>query len=165
MNTPGKAFSSPDPSLNSVAATLTTNPPNADLQVGEIFTVEIVTAGVADLYGLELNLTFDPAVVNVVGTAITPGVCPQPDFVVSNTVDNLTGEVVYATTQLNPTPPCSGGVAAEIAFQAVAVGLSPLHFSHFLLADSDGSVIPTEAVDGSLSVSSGYKVYIPVVLR
>jgi hypothetical protein len=139
-------------SIPIVTATLTVDPLTSTLTVGEAITVDVVLSDVTGLYGIQLDLSFDPAVVNVVGETITPGDCPQPDFVVANSAENVTGTISYAATQLFPTAPCDGGIVAKIAFQAVAEGQSDIHFSDWLLSNSDGEPLPAEAQDGSISV-------------
>jgi hypothetical protein len=117
-------------------------------------TVDIMVGDVTNLYGIQVDLAFDPTIVEVVGAALTPGTCPLPDFVVVNTADNVAGTISYAATSLSPTPPCSpGGVVASITFRGLAEGISPVAFSSWLLADIDGFPIPLESVtDGSITV-------------
>lgn len=135
-----------------LTGTLTVDPLTSTINVGEAITVDIVLSDVTDLYGIQLGLSFDPAVVNVVGESVTPGDCPQPDFVVENFAENVTGTINYAAIQLNPTPPCDGGVVAKIAFQGVAEGQSDIHFVEWLLSDTDGQPLPADAYDGGISV-------------
>jgi hypothetical protein len=142
-----------------VTALLTVDPLNPEINVGEIVTVTIVLSDIVDLYGIELSMTFDPAVVAVVdadagktGVQITPGDCPAPDFVVLNSSDNSAGTIGYAATQLNPTPPCDGGVVGRIAFQGVAEGQSAIHFSEWLLSDMDANSLSANTQDGTIDV-------------
>jgi len=50
--------------------------------LGQTVTVDVLVADVVDLYGVQLELAFDPNKVQV--TEVTPGACPAPDFVVQN---------------------------------------------------------------------------------
>jgi hypothetical protein len=141
-------------------ATLWIEPPEATFPVNTTFTVDIMVAGVTDLYGVELELSFDPALVVVVdadpsksGIQIQPRDCPSPDFEALNDVNNITGTINYAVTSLSPSPPCNGGgVVASITFQGLAAGISPVHFVHYLLSDTDLNPIPVDPQDGSLTV-------------
>ena len=130
------------------------------LYVGETVTVDLVASDMVDLYGAALELTFDPSIVEVVdddpgtpGVQITPGTCPFPNFVVQNTADNTAGTINYDVASLAPSPPCNGtGVVASITFRALAVGMSPVHYNEWLLSDTNGEVIPSPAIDGSIEV-------------
>jgi hypothetical protein len=142
--------------------TLWIEPPEATLPVSTTFTVDVMVADVTDLYGVELDLTFDPDIVEVIdddpgtpGIQILPGSCPSPDFVVENIADNAAGTISYAATALSPSPPCDGsGVVASITFHGLTVGISPLHFADYLLSDTNLSAIPVFSVsDGSLVVT------------
>jgi hypothetical protein len=136
-------------------------PSYAEIPEGGTFTVDVMVADVADLYGTALELTFDPAYVEVVdadlvavGVQITPGTCPSPDFVVANIADNVAGTINYDVSALAPSPPCNGtGVIASITFRGKLQGPEfPLHFASWLLADTDGLTIPAGASDGTLIV-------------
>jgi ELWxxDGT repeat protein len=142
-------------------ASLWFEPPEATWPVGSDFTIDIMVAEVSDLYGVELQLSFDPTIVEVVdvdpvtaGIQIQPGVCPMPDSVDVNSADNTTGTISYAVTSLSPSPPCnSGGVIASITFLGLTEGNSILHFEGELLSDTNANPIPVDSVqDGSLTV-------------
>jgi hypothetical protein len=125
-------------------ADLWIEPPTDEIAVGSTTTVDIMVGDVTDLYGIELELTYNPAIVEVVGAQLTPGSCPIPDFVVLN--DAIGGTIRYAVTSLFPSPPCAGGVVASITFEGLTEGISPVTFTYWLLADSDGLTIPVETV-------------------
>jgi hypothetical protein len=141
--------------------TLWIDPPETTLPVSNTFTVDVMVSDVTDLYGVELEITFDPNLVEVVdadpGTAgiqIQPGGCPSPDFVVLNSADNTTGTISYAATSISPSPPCNGsGVIASITFHGLAEGTSSVHFNSWLLSDTDLNTIPVSRTeDGTLNV-------------
>jgi hypothetical protein len=115
-----------------------------------------ITTDASALFGAQLDLSFDPAVLQVVGTEITPGSCPASDFVVINSVDNSAGTISYAATALAPTLPCGGGIVASFQFQvspAAAKGTTQVQFDSVILADSNGSEIPATAVDLNLEIA------------
>jgi hypothetical protein len=155
------------------SATLTVEPLASTVVVGESTTVDLVVRDVADLYGVQLQITFDPGKVRVLdadlgapGVQIDPGTCPAPDFVVTNEVSNATGTISYTVTALNPSPACNGdGLMARVEFEALTVGSSAIHFSDSILANPDGLEIPADTQDGTLTVTAKEKVFLPVVLR
>ncbi len=118
---------------------------------GQPLTVALYVENVADLYGVQLQLSFNPSIAQVVDADPgTPGVQIQPlasflspDFVVYRSADNSTGIIAYAATQIYPHTPVSGsGPLAAITFQPVANGTFSMPFSTALLVDIDGLVIP-----------------------
>lgn len=136
---------------------------------GETISYDIKTDA-GGLFGVQLEIAFDPAILQVVDTQITPGNCPVPDFVVINTVDNNTGKISYATSSLNPTQPCDGGIVVSFQFQvagAAAAGISPVQFENVILADNNGTEIPVTAVDLNLEIVGTkleHNTYLPVIL-
>ena len=138
---------------------------------GEVISYSITTDA-SGLFGVELKLNFDPAVLQVVGSEITPGSCPQPDFIVTDDVDNGAGTISYAATSLNPTPPCNGGVVASFQFQVsptAAEGITQVQFGNVILADANGLEIPVSVVDLNLDIvgepGPEYLLYLPVILK
>ena len=124
---------------------------------GEIISYDIITDA-AGLFGAQLELKFDPLVLQVIGTQVTPGSCPIPDFVASNSVDNSAGTIAYAVTSLAPTLPCDGGIVASFQFQVAPTavdGSTQLQFENVILADANGSEIPGTAVDLNLEIVAG----------
>jgi len=148
-------------------ADLWIEPPSAEVVTGGETTVDIMVADVDDLFGIQLELSFDPTLVEVVdsdgalpGIQIDPGNCPVPDIVVVNEADNTLGTIQYAASSLKPTPPCSpGGIMASITFRGLAEGTSPVAFESWLLADTDGFPIGVETVtDGEIVVIGGGRI-------
>jgi len=142
-------------------ALLWIDPPLATVPISGTVTVDIALVDINDLYGIQVELSFDETKVEVVdadpgspGVQITPGSCPEPDFVVLNAADNTTGTIIYAATSLGPSPPCNGsGVIASVTFHGLEeVEESPLHFSDWLLSDTDGFAIPVSIQDGTVTV-------------
>jgi len=135
------------------AALITIDGPTTAL-VGDEFTVEVnIDAGGADVYGVSLDMTFDGIYLEVLdddggvaGVQITPGDCPQPDFVVENAADNGLGTIDYAATQLNPTPPCESGTVATLRLRALSGGSTTVGFTDWLVSDPNGIAISTSAV-------------------
>jgi|GEM_PF-2310832 hypothetical protein len=137
-------------------------PPDATLNGCDTVEVEIWIRNVANLYGADVRLTFDPAVVQVVDSDLAePGIqievrdlLSPPLLTTRNEADNSTGAIWFATTQLNPTPPVTGsGVLAAIEFVGVGAGTSSVHFSYTKLGDRNGIEIPATAEDGLVTAT------------
>ncbi|MDX1612740.1 MAG: cohesin domain-containing protein [Candidatus Promineifilaceae bacterium] len=128
---------------------------------GQSTTVAILVEGATDLYGVQVHLAYDPAVVQVVdGDADQPGLQAVPGdflhldqgFTIDHRVDNESGAVDYAFTLLAPAEPVSGdGVLLSLTLRGVAEGNSLLTLAT-VLASADGLTLPVESRDGSLTV-------------
>lgn len=139
------------------------DPLASEVQVGETINVDIVIEDVADLYGVDVRLSFDPALLEVqdadpatAGVQIQKGTFPAPDFVVRNEADNGAGTVWYAASQQNPTAPISGsGIAASITFKGLTMGASSVAFTYQKIVKRDGERIPAGTQDGQIVVLAG----------
>ena len=119
-------------------------------QPGQQLTVDLYVENITDLYGVEMDLSFNPAIAQVVDADPgTPGVQIQPlagflspDFVVRRSANNTTGIIQYAATQVAPSPPVSGsGAVAAVTFQSIANGTFSMPFTDVLLSSIDGEPI------------------------
>jgi hypothetical protein len=138
------------------------NPPTSEVQVGDTVSVDIVIEDVADLYGLDLRLSFDPALLEVqdadpgtAGVQIQKGTFPAPDFVVKNEADNGAGMVWYAVSQrqdLHPDPVSGSGIGGSITFKGLAGGTSSVAFTYQKIVKVDGERIPATTRDGQVTV-------------
>lgn len=147
--------------------TIQTSPQAAVVGVGGSVVVDVVISDVADLYGADVQLTFDPALVQVVdadgiagnGVQVMPGPLLTAQgyyFVALNRAYNVTGTVGFAITQFNPAEAVSGtGVLFRITVSGLAAGVSQLHFMQAVLADRNGGTIPYTFQDGSVTVGGG----------
>jgi hypothetical protein len=141
-------------------AVLRVSPLSSRVLVGRTTTVSLVVEQVSGLYGAQVRLRFDPAIVEVVdadpvqaGVQAEQGTFPQPDFVVLNAVDNITGTIGYATTQLQPNKPGDGeGTVLRVTFRAKEVGVSSIQIEEYLLADTAGASIGATAQNGVIQV-------------
>jgi hypothetical protein len=127
--------------------------------MGDTASTELRVEDVTNLYGVEMQLTFDPTLVEVVdanpskpGIQIQPGDFLSPDWLLDNTADNANGSIDYALSQWDPSPPKSGsGVLAVITWRGKAVGTSPVHFTYVLLGAPGGVPISTSTQDGQIT--------------
>jgi hypothetical protein len=107
-------------------------PARLEIGAGQSGTLQILIEDASNIYGIDLQARFDPAVVEVVdadpattGVQMAPGSFIKPDFTVRNLADNGTGTLHYIVTQLNPTLPASGGgVLFTVEFRGKTAGTS-----------------------------------------
>ncbi|MBE7474118.1 MAG: LysM peptidoglycan-binding domain-containing protein [Anaerolineales bacterium] len=166
------------------------NPATTQLSVGATQTIEIVIDNVTNMTGAEIQVQFNPAVLQVVdadldreGVQIQPGDFPQPDFVALNEASNTEGTLQYAVVQLGSqaqggdfsnirsleeairqlaTQAVSGsGVLARVTFRAIANGTGNLNFTRTLLADSQAQPIPATSQTGQIIVGQGEPEFTP----
>ena len=106
-------------------------PASITVPVGVVMSLDLYVQDVGDLYGADVRLSFDPAVVRVVdadqnaaGVQIQPlSGFLKPDFVVRKVADNISGTIWYAATQVNPTLPVTGsGSLARVTLLPQATG-------------------------------------------
>ena len=148
--------------LSPAATTITLYRPNTEIHGCETVNVEVWINDVTDLYGADVRLSFDPAVVEVVdadpntaGVQIADGDFLGNIFTAENEVDNSAGTIIYAVTQLNPQLPANGsGILAVISFRAKSVGATDLQFTFTQLANRDGEELPATASDGDITTYS-----------
>ncbi len=136
-------------------------PAQALVGEGHTAAVEVLVENVQELYGLDIRLSFDPSVVEVVdadpaesGIQVRPGDLLSVDFVIKNSADNGQGTIWFALTQLNPSQPVSGsGTAFVITFRGKQQGLtSPIIITYQKMATRAGDPIAASAEDGEIRV-------------
>ncbi|MGQ9501560.1 MAG: LysM peptidoglycan-binding domain-containing protein [Anaerolineae bacterium] len=138
-------------------------PVNQQVAVGQSATVEIRIENVSGLYAADVELRFNPAILQVQdadpgrdGVQIQPGNFPSPDFVALNSADNATGVIRYALTQLPPKSPVSGsGLLATVVLRGQAAGTAELTFSIVNLANAQGQQLPASSQGGTIIVGGG----------
>lgn len=137
-------------------------PMDATVVAGDVVTVSIVIIGAQEAYGIDVSARFDPSIVEVVdadaaqpGIQLLGGPFLQPDFVVRNTADNISGTLQYAVTQVNPTAPASGdGTIVSFMLRGKAPGWqSALTIGNVILANRDGTTLPVAMQHGAITVT------------
>lgn len=135
----------PDPGTAAEQALLWIDPeqPVRELEEDTEFRIRLDQA--QEIYGIELRLAFPADLVQGLdanssqpGIQIRPGSCPEPGLVVRNEVNNETGQIDYALSQMNPQPPCDGGVVAEFSMRCAAAGQGTLSFEVGVVSDRNG---------------------------
>ena len=143
--------------------TVTVDPPGSEVAVGATTTVDVRINNVSGLYGAEVHLTFDPALLQVVdadqdtpGVQIQPGPFLSPDFTAQNEVDQGAEKIDFAIAQRPPQEPVSGGgVLVTITFRGEAAGTSGIGFLNVILSDRIGIPISASTQDGTLTITQG----------
>jgi LysM repeat protein len=138
-------------------------PVSQTIAVGETTTVTLRANNVTSLYGYQVELAFDPAVLQVVdqdsaktGVQVALGSFLSPDFVQQNNADNSTGRITCVVSQLAPTQPVTGsGDLLVITFEGKANGQSTITYTDLKLAKSDGTEIVAVTETAEITVGTG----------
>lgn len=135
--------------------------------LGGTTSVDIRIEAASGLYGAQVTLQFNPALLQVVdadpytaGVQIQIGTFPDPSagrgIVIARSADNTLGTITYAVSLQFPSAPVSGsGVLARVQFQGTALGTSALTFQSATLVDINGTTIPSGVANGTLQVVLG----------
>ncbi|MEM3579644.1 MAG: CARDB domain-containing protein [Candidatus Bathyarchaeia archaeon] len=139
-----------------------------DLMPPANFTIKVKIANVTNLYGIDLQFTWNPTIIKYVshqkhipkGTSAgqwPDGVLNPPTIPVKDDVDESASmpgaepgtRYWLAEASILPAKPFNGsGVIFEMKFTVVGLGKSPLHFTACTLADKNGDPIPVTLIDG-----------------
>ena len=130
------------------------------LGVSEVFSVAVRVDAIENLYGVQLALSFDPDVVEVVdadpfmpGVQIETGSFLTPDVVPRNLASNTEGTIEYQASLQGVKPGVSGsGTLAWIELHGVNAGQSPVAFTTVVLSDPQSVVIEVDRFDGVVIV-------------
>ncbi len=151
--------------LNQANTTVTVSPAQVNLECGKTATVDILINNVQNLFGVDIKVSFDPNVLEVVdanatalGVQIQPGnfldVSGGQGLIQVNGVDVNTGTISYAAIRLNPAPAQSGsGIIATVTFRGKAAGTSPVELKSVMLSDPTAQPIPANLANGSVAVT------------
>lgn len=139
------------------------NPASVNVPPGQNFTITVVISNVEDLYGFDIQLSWNASIIHCVSYELHTPVEDYPDgvlyssvLVVKNTVDesdSISGAELgtmgwWAVTSMAPAPSFNGtGIAVELTFTVEAVGTSPIHIVSSTLSDSQGAPITHDAYD------------------
>jgi hypothetical protein len=142
-----------------VGANLYLEPGLRMIQVGQDTTFDLMVDGVRNLYGLQLELAFDPAVMEVVdaypgvpGIQIEEGNFFIPENLIFNQVDNTAGTIKYAASLQGAKPGVTGGGRlARLTFHSKTPGVSNVDFTRAILSDPFSLEIPSGRQGGQVS--------------
>ncbi len=144
-------FLIPQPVFGQQAAVLVrVSPETLQIPQNQITAIAVEVVDIQELFGMEIEMTFDPAVLEVqdadpelAGVQISLGDFLDPGFVIVNQVDNETGVLRLAMTQLYPSTPKSGtGNLIVVSFRGKQIGAqSELNLVSVKLASNTGNEI------------------------
>jgi hypothetical protein len=130
------------------------------ISISDTAVMEIRADALEDLYGFQVEIEFDPAVVEVVdaydfvpGVQIEEGAFLPFPVVIQNSADNAAGTISFVMTLQGAQPGASGsGVLGRITFHGKGSGESPVHFARVILSDPFSVEIPANSGDGLVTV-------------
>lgn len=123
--------------------------------------IALEVVDVEELYGVDLSLAYDPAYLEVVdldpgleGVQVALGTFLEPGFTIINRVDQEAGQIRFAMTQLNPSPPQNGtGAVVVVRLRSRQVqGRTALTLSRAELARPNGTKIETILQSGEVEI-------------
>jgi hypothetical protein len=143
-------------------------PQPLEAQLGNDFLVECWVDNVTNLYGLCIEIAWDPTAIRYSSHVVTSpvetypsGILHEPVCVVNDEVDE-TAHIPYSSpgtmyqlceSSLVPAASFNGsGIAFIMAFHAVALGDTWINFTHTELADSDGWWVSHSSENTTVSV-------------
>ena len=143
-----------------VGPTISVSPAYNTVSVSQTITVELRINDVLNLYGAQVELVFDPAIVEVVdaydfvpGIQIEEGDFPVAEAKIRNQVDNRSGTIEYAVSLQGDKPGVSGsGTLARITFHGLEEGISTVRFTRVILSDPQSVQISARTEDGVIVV-------------
>lgn len=122
--------------------------------------VPIEVRGVQDLYAVDLELQFDPAVLtaedadpNMIGVQAALGTFLDAGLLLFNTIDPETGVVRFVMTQMNPSEPKSGeGILLVLYLSGNTAGEGDLIVNSVTLSDRFGVEIPASVKESLITI-------------
>ena len=125
--------------------------------------VPIEIRGVLDLYALDIELSFDPAMLSAEDAdpsmdGIQPalGTFLDAGLLIYNSINLETGIIRFAMSQVNPSEAKSGdGILLVVYFVGKTAGESFLTVNSVTLSDRMGNEIPSTGVAAMITVSEG----------
>ena len=143
--------------------TVRVDPQHVSAQVNEVFSVSIVVLNVQSLYGLDVILSWDPAILEAVSSTSLLGVESHTDGILHEAILPLRNNFsqdkgIYnvAGVSIGPAPAFNGdGKAATITFRVKAIGSCELRLNATLASYPDpiSETISYAAIDGHFGES------------
>lgn len=147
---PGTVFADP-------ATAVMVEPSSSEVDIGDNFTVDILIAPDTDIVGVQLSLTFDPALVTAndvtEGNLLDQG--GAETYFISGIINNVAGTItgVFGAITADGETVSQSGTFATIGFTAgTAVGTSALDLTDVIVGDLHGQAVDIEVSDGSITV-------------
>jgi len=135
------------------ATTLAISPPSVTKTVGDSFVLQItVNTETNSVVAADLDINFNPQVLELTG--ISPGEFFTSPTEASKTINNTTGNVLYALTSFTAQP--GSGNLASVVFNAKGVGTSPISFgSQTGVYASGGENVLQQTSPGTVNITGG----------
>jgi len=124
---------------------------------------QVEAVEIENLYGVELQIEYDPVVVEVVdadpgaeGVQVAPGdvFASGNAFVVENHVED--GVITFIASRRSPDPAFNGtGSLIDITWRGNTRGESPVDLTGVKLSDPEGGELAATALDGVIRVGTG----------
>ena len=147
-------------------ATLQLLPATGIVAPGERVIVELWLHDVANLYGLDVQVQFNPQQAQGIEPLLVDTSFFSPDFILYSQINNHTGILHYVGTRINPSIPISGTgrlFSVEMQLQQPgSVALTVLPTS--LLSTRDGEPIPF-AIENAAYTVEGSTIFLPFVVK
>jgi hypothetical protein len=126
-------------------------PAETTLNVNGVATLELRIENVRHLYAFQLELAFNPVLLEVVdakpgvpGVQIQDGEFFTPDISLKNIVNNTTGKIEYGASLQGVKPGVNGsGVLARLTLKGKSAGLSQVNITRAILSDPASIQIPS----------------------
>lgn len=136
-------------------------PNEAAISVGQTIEVTIQAENMVNLYGVELVVTFDPVLLEVVdadpnrdGLQIKAGNFLNGGLEGANTVAN--GNIEYIMQQIDPNPPSNGsGPLAHIVFKGIGSGVANIKVEDLNLSDQNGNGMISAIHSATIVIQAG----------
>jgi hypothetical protein len=117
---------------------LSITPAVSNVNVDDVFVLDIRIEGVTDLFGWEMDLGFGPAGLLSASPATEGSFLGAGTTFGGGTVDDGAGAITFIYNTLSGPSGVSGdGILASISFQAIGVGTATLSLANVLLLDSN----------------------------
>jgi hypothetical protein len=125
--------------INSEATTINVEPSSKTVNIGDVFSLDIVLSEVTDLYSYEFDISFDPLLLAaqdiIEGSFLSTG---GSTFFIPGTIDNSAGSVsVTGNSLVGEVPGVNGsGTLVTLSFLALSEGISLVQLANVVLLDS-----------------------------
>lgn len=140
---------------SAIGDTISFQPASLTVNSGQSFAFDVDVATVSDLYAFQFDIGFDPTILSAVSVAeglFLPSGGSTIFF--PGTIDNVGGTITFnADSLVGAISGVTGsGILANIMFNALAAGTSPVALSNLQLLDSSLNPIAFSTANGSVSV-------------
>jgi len=144
------------------------DPPEVlDLPPSEYFTIQVKVENITNLYGIDIQLGWDPTIIRYVNHTVKIPVETYPDGILHSPVIPVKDQVdenasmpgaapgtMYwlSYASILPAEPFTGsGIIFEMTFHVVGIGSCPIRITYCMPGDPDGNPIPVTTIDGYFS--------------